>query len=217
MSRALHLSTYLLAFDTRAQSLQDRSRAGFLVRAAALAELAHRGAVAEDGSGHVQVVSTDPTGDGVLDALLAELGSAPRTWKAWIRRNRDDTLEAVEERLAALGVVTMADRDPHGRVVPQRAVSLDDPREAQDLQLHVAELVRAGGPPAEAPFADAVLAALAAHGHLRLVLSRHDRKAHAARITALTDRLAPDTPGLARAVSGLNLTMVAAQGGMGGS
>ncbi len=217
MSRALHLSAYLLAFDTRAQSLQDRTRAGFLVRAAALAELAHRGAVAEDGAGHVQVVSTDPTGDGVLDALLAELGSAPRTWKAWIRRNRDDTLEAVEERLAALGVMTMADRDPHGRVVPRRPVTVDDPREAQDLQLRVAELVRADGPPAEAPFADAVLAALAAHGHLRLVLSRHDRKVHAARITALTDRLTPNTPGLAHAISGLNLTIVAAQGGMGGS
>ncbi len=61
-----------------------------------------------------------------------------------------------------------------------------------------------------------MLAALAAHGHLRLVLSRHDRKAHADRVTALTDRLATDAPGLARAVSGLNLTMIAAQGGMGG-
>ncbi|MFF7586246.1 GPP34 family phosphoprotein [Kitasatospora purpeofusca] len=216
MSRALHLSGYLLAFDTRSQSLQDRTRTGFLVRAAALAELAHRGAVTEDGAGHVRVVSADPTGDGVLDALLAEAGSTSRGWKSWIRRDREDTLEAVEQRLAVLGVVTVADRDPHGRVVPHRPVSMDDPREALDLQARVAELVRGSTPPAEAPFRDAVLAALAAHGHLRLVLTRHDRKAHADRVSALTDRLATTAPGLARAVSGLNLTMIAAQGGMGG-
>ncbi|MFI9366279.1 GPP34 family phosphoprotein [Kitasatospora sp. NPDC053057] len=216
MSRGLHLDAYLLAFDTRAQCLQDRTRAGFLLRAAALAELAHRGAVAEDGAGRVRIVSAAATGDHVLDALLAELGDRPRSWKAWIRRSRDDTLEAVEERLAVLGVVTMADRDPYGPVAPQRTVAVDDPREALDLQERVAELVRGGAPVAAAPFTDAVLAALAAHGHLRLVLSRHDRWVHARRIAALTDRLADETPGLARAVSGLNLTMVAAQGGMGG-
>ncbi|MFJ4091553.1 GPP34 family phosphoprotein [Kitasatospora sp. NPDC089913] len=216
MSRALHLSGYLLAFDTRSQSLQDRTRAGFLVRAATLAELAHRGALAEDGSGHVRVLSADPTGDGVLDALLAEAGGTSRSWKAWIRRDREDTLDAVEQRLAMLGVLTVSDRAPHGPVVPRRPVAMDDPREALDLQARVAELVRGGTPAAEAPFADAVLAALAAHGHLRLVLSRHDRKAHADRVTALTDRLASTAPGLARAVSGLNLTMIAAQGGMGG-
>ncbi|GJF31557.1 hypothetical protein KNE206_42570 [Kitasatospora sp. NE20-6] len=216
MSRGLHLAAYLLAFDTRAQLLQDRTRAGFLVRAAALAELAHRGAAAENGAGRVQVVSAAPTGDRVLDALLAELGERPRTWKSWIKRSRDDTLEAVEERLTVLGVMTMADRVPHGPVTPHRAVAMDDPREALDLQLRVAELVRGSAPIAEAPFADAVLAALAAHGHLRLVLSRHDRKAHAGRITTLTDRITDHAPGLARAVGNLNLTMIAGQGGMGG-
>ncbi|MCU7827016.1 GOLPH3/VPS74 family protein [Kitasatospora sp. DSM 101779] len=216
MSRGLHLATYLLAFDTRAQSLQDRTRAGFLLRAAALAELAHRGAAVEGGAGKVQVVSADPTGDRVLDALLAELDDRSRTWKAWIRRSRDDTLEAVEEQLAVLGVMTMADRNPYGPVAPHRTVTMDDPREALDLQLRVAELVRGSGPVGQAPYGDAVLAALAAHGHLRLVLTRHDRKAHAGRIRALTDRLADRTPGLARAVAGLNMTMIAGQGGAGG-
>ncbi|WP_030269852.1 GPP34 family phosphoprotein [Streptomyces sp. NRRL B-24484] len=216
MSRRLHLAAYLLAFDTRAQSLQDRTRAGFLLRAAALAELAHRGAVVEDGAGRVAVVSADPVGDGVLDALVTELAGRPRTWKAWIRRDRDATLEAVEEQLAVLGIMTMADRNPYGPVAPHRTVTMDDPREALDLQVRVAELVRGGEPVAGAPYADAALAALAAHGHLRLVLTRHDRKAHADRITALTGRLADRAPGLAKAVSGLNLTMIAAQGGAGG-
>ncbi|MER7585309.1 GPP34 family phosphoprotein [Kitasatospora sp. NPDC097691] len=216
MSRGLHLDAYLLAFDTRAQSLQDRARAGYLVRAAALAELAHRGAAAEDAAGRVRILSAAATGDPVLDALLAELAERPRSWKSWIRRGREDTLEAVEERLAVLGAVTIADRDPYGPVAPNRPVRMDDPREALDLQARVAELVRGDAPVARAPFTDAALAALAAHGHLRLVLSRHDRHAHAERITALTDRLADQAPGLARAVAGLNLTMIAAQGGMGG-
>ncbi|MFD9124981.1 GPP34 family phosphoprotein [Kitasatospora sp. NPDC059571] len=220
MSRGLHLAAYLMAFDTRAQVLQDRTRAGYLVRAAALAELARRGVCVEDGAGRVQVVPAGPggpAGDRVLDALLAEVGERPRSWKAWIRRGRDDTLEAVEERLTVLGVVTMADRDPHGPVTPFRAVAMADPREALDLQVRVAELVRGAAPVGGASFDDAVLAALAAHGHLRLVLSRRDRRTHAGRVTAFTGRLAERAPGLARAVAGLNLTMVAGQGGMGGS
>ncbi|MFJ9690821.1 GPP34 family phosphoprotein [Kitasatospora sp. NPDC101183] len=76
MSRGLHLDAYLLAYDTGAQSLQDRTRAGFLVRAAALAELAHRGAVEEDGAGRVRIVSAAATGDPVLDALLSEVGES---------------------------------------------------------------------------------------------------------------------------------------------
>ncbi|MFJ1709336.1 GPP34 family phosphoprotein [Kitasatospora sp. NPDC088346] len=216
MTRGLHLDAYLLAFDTRTQSLQDRTRAGFLLRAATLAELAHRGAAVEDGAGRVRATSAGPTGDQVLDTVLVELGGKSRTWASWIRRDRDDTLEAVEERLAALGVMTMADRAPHGPVAPHRTVTLDEPREALDLQTRIAELVLGGAPAAEVPFADAVLAALAAHGHLRLVLSRQDRKAHAAQVTALTGRLAERAPGLARTVTGLNRTMVAAQGGMGG-
>ncbi|MFF1872835.1 GPP34 family phosphoprotein [Kitasatospora herbaricolor] len=216
MSRGLHLAAYLLAFDTRARSLQDRTRAGYLVRAGALAELAHRGAATEDGAGRVQVTPADPTGDRVLDALLTELGERPRSWKSWIRRGREDTLEAVEEQLTVLGITTTADRDPHGPVEPHRRVTLKDPREALDLQVRVAGLVRGDASLAQVPYADAVLAALAAHGHLRLVLSRHDRRAHARRIDRLTDRLADRTPGLARAVTRLNLTMIAGQGGIGG-
>ncbi|WP_406193821.1 GPP34 family phosphoprotein [Kitasatospora sp. NBC_01560] len=216
MNRPLHLAAYLLAFDTQAGALQDRARAGFLLRAAALAELAHRGAAVEDADGRVRVAEAGPTGDAVLDALLAELGTAARTWKSWIKRDRDDTLEAVEQRLAVLGVLTVTDRDPYGPVVPQRAVAMTDPREALDLQARIAELVRGSGPVGGASFAEAVLAALAAHGHLRLVLARQDRRAHAGRVAACTDRLGAEAPGLARAVAGLNLTMVAAQGGMGG-
>ncbi|MFG2824217.1 GPP34 family phosphoprotein [Kitasatospora sp. NPDC048365] len=216
MSRGLHLDTYLLAFDTRAQSLEDRTRAGFLVRAAVLAELAERGAVVEGGAGRVEVVSAEATDDRVLDGVLAELAGRSRRWKSWIRRGRDETLEAVEQRLAMLGVVTMADRDPYGPVVAQRAVAMADPREALDLQVRVAEVVRGGSPVDGVGFGDAVLAALAAHGRVRLVVSGKERKANAERIAAFTERIGERAPGLAKAVGGLGLTMVAAQGGMGG-
>ncbi|MFD9596153.1 GPP34 family phosphoprotein [Kitasatospora sp. NPDC059973] len=217
MSRPLHLATYLMAYDTRAQALQDRTRAGFLLRAAALAELAHRGDLVEDGRGRVLVApGAGPAGDPVLDAVLAEVAARRRRWKSWIKRGREETLDAVEQRLAVLGVLTVRDRDPYGPVVPRRPVAMPDPREALDRQLRVAQLVRGDEPVGEVAFADAVLAALAAHGQVRLVLSRQEQRAHAGRIAALTARLGERAPGLAKAVDGLGTTMVAAQGGMGG-
>ncbi|MFE2727932.1 GPP34 family phosphoprotein [Kitasatospora sp. NPDC059327] len=217
MSRPLHLAAYLMAFDTRAQALQDRTRAGFLLRAAALAELAHRGDLVEDGAGRVRPApAAGPAGDPVLDALLAEVAAKRRGWKSWIKRGREEALDGVEQRLAVLGVLTVQDRDPYGPVVPRRPVLMPDPREALDQQLRVARVVRGDGPVDQVSFPDAVLGALAAHGQLRLVLSRQERRERADRIAALTDRLAERAPGLARAVGGLGTTMVAAQGGTGG-
>ncbi|WTJ79629.1 GPP34 family phosphoprotein [Kitasatospora sp. NBC_01539] len=166
-----------MAFDTRAQSLQDRTGAGFLVRAAALAELAHRGAAAEDGAARVRVVSAVPTGDRVLDALLAELAERPRTWKSWIRRSRDDTLEAVEERLTVLGVMTTADRL---RTVRLRRTArwrwtIRVKPWTSSCGWRSSSAATDPSPGRRSP--TRCWRRLAGHGHLYLVLSRHDRKA----------------------------------------
>ncbi|MFG2958382.1 hypothetical protein ACGF5O_32265 [Streptomyces sp. NPDC048291] len=65
--------------------------------------------------------------------------------------------------------------------------------------------------------ADAVLLALAAAGRVRTVVSRQDQKTLRARIDACTGRLGTLAPGLEHAVRALPTTMIAAQGGMGGS
>jgi hypothetical protein len=58
--------------------------------------------------------------------------------------------------------------------------------------------------------------ALAAVGGIRAVVSRADAHARKKRIAELTGRLDAVAPGLGKAVGGLGLTMVAAQGGLGG-
>ncbi|MEU9128413.1 GPP34 family phosphoprotein [Kitasatospora sp. NPDC048540] len=214
MTRPLHLATYLMAFDTDRQTLFDRTRTGFLVRAAVLAELARRGSVADDG-GTVAVAEAEPTGDPVLDAALTEVGAHARRWKAWIRRDREDTLEAVEQQLAVLGAVLIEDRDPYGPPA-RRRVLVPDPAEALAVQRATAALLRGEGDPARVGLGEAALAALAAAGGVGLVVSRGERRAHRDRVTALTGRLSELSPALARAVGGLGTTLVAAQGGMGG-
>ncbi|MEU2735960.1 GPP34 family phosphoprotein, partial [Streptomyces sp. NPDC007095] len=57
----------------------------------------------------------------------------------------------------------------------------------------------------------------AAAGGLRSVVSREDQKTFRARIDACTGHLAALAPGLEKAVRALPMTMIAAQGGMGGS
>jgi len=69
----------------------------------------------------------------------------------------------------------------------------------------------------EIPAADAALLALAAAGGIRSVVSRQDHRAFQARIDACTGSVAALAPGLEKAVRALPMTMIAAQGGMGGS
>ncbi|MER8187739.1 GPP34 family phosphoprotein [Kitasatospora sp. NPDC094015] len=214
MDRPLHLATYLLAYDTARQTLYDRTRTGFLLRAAALAELARCGAVVDAG-GKVAATAAGATGDPVLDAVLAGVGEHGRRWKAWIRRDREDTVEAVEQRLAVLGAAVIEDRDPYGPPARRRLL-LPDPAEALALQRRTAALIRGEHEVAAASTADAALAALAAVGGVPFVAPRGEQRANRARVRELTDCLAELAPDLAKAVGGLGTTMVAAQGGMGG-
>src|SRR3954454_21582318 len=104
---------YLLAHDDAAEGPYDRSRTELLVRAAALADLASRGLLREDG-GTVTVSAAEPTGDPVLDGVLRDAGSG-HGWKHLMRRHRGRTLTEVEDRLAAAGVLSVREpRTPFG-------------------------------------------------------------------------------------------------------
>jgi hypothetical protein len=81
----------------------------------------------------------------------------------------------------------------------------------------VSEALHGERPVRELPAADAALLALAAAGGIRSVVPRRDRKTFRARIDACTGSLAALAPGLEKAVRTLPMTMIAAQGGMGGS
>ncbi|MFJ3891588.1 MULTISPECIES: GPP34 family phosphoprotein [unclassified Streptomyces] len=202
---------YLLAHDDASEGPYDRSRTGFLVRAAALVDLASRGRL-EERDGTVAVCGTEPTGDPVLDAVLRD-AAAGHGWKRLVRRHRRPTLTRVEDRLLAAGLLTATARRtrPGGRrpTVADRAASAV-------VRARVSAALCGDGPVAEVPAADAALLALAAAGGVRSVVSRQDARTYRARIDACTHSLAALAPGLEKAVRTLPMTMVAARGGMGG-
>ncbi|MFE2971915.1 GPP34 family phosphoprotein [Streptomyces sp. NPDC059340] len=204
---------YLLAHDDAAEGPYDRSRTQLLVRAAALVDLALRGRLEEDGGGTVTVSGAQPTGDPVLDGVLRD-AAAGRGWKRLVRRHRKQALTQVEDRLAAAGVLTV--KAPRTRFGTRR-LTVSDPAVPAALRARVSAALHGDGPVTEIPAADAALLALAAAGRIRSAVSRKDHKTFRARIDACTGCLGALAPGLEKAVRTLPTTMIAAQGGMGGS
>ncbi|ROP47677.1 GPP34 family phosphoprotein [Streptomyces sp. PanSC9] len=203
---------YLLAHDDTTHGPYDRSRTELLVRAAALVDLAMRGRLGEDG-GTVTVSGSRPTGDPVLDGVLRDAAGG-HGWKQLVRQNRKRTLREVEDRLAAEGLLTVRERrNPFGT----RRLTLTDSAARTAPHARVTAALHGDGPVQDIPLADAALLALAAAGGVRSVVSRRDRKTFRARIDAGTARLAALAPGLEKTVRALPTTMIAAQGGMGGS
>ncbi|MEU8484622.1 GPP34 family phosphoprotein [Streptomyces sp. NPDC048641] len=213
MTQTLYGRVYLTAYDTAAHGLYDRTRTGFLLRAAVLAELAIRGNLVGSG-GAVSVATPGPIGDPVLDLTLSHVASDRRGWKSWIKHGRNETLHAVEDRLAAQGVLTVAEKRSFGR--SRREVTVRDASAVTSLQATAAGLLHGNGPAARIAPDDAALVALAAAGGIRSVVSRSDAHARKDRIEELTGRLDAVAPGLGKAVGGLGMTMVAARGGLGG-
>ncbi|MCQ9129732.1 GOLPH3/VPS74 family protein [Streptomyces hilarionis] len=203
---------YLLAHDDAAEGPYDRRRTELLVRAAALTDLALRGRLGED-DGTVTVSGAPPTGDPVLDGVLRDAAGG-HGWKHLVRRHRKRTLTEVEDRLVAAGLLAV--REPRTRFGTRR-LTVTDPAVPAALRARVHAALHGTGPVDGVPAADAALLALAAAGGVRRVVSRRDDKAFRARIDACTRGLAVLAPGLEKTVRTLPTTMIAAQGGMGGS
>ncbi|MET7574563.1 GPP34 family phosphoprotein [Streptomyces sp. NPDC005492] len=211
MTDDLAFLMYLLAHDEAAEGPYDRSRTEFLVRAAALVDLALRGRLNEEG-GAVAASGTEPIGDPVLDGVLRD--AAGHGWKALVRRHRRRTLTQVEDGLATAGLLTVrTSRTGFGK----RRLTVTDPAVPAALRARASTALHGDGPVRDIPDADAALLALASVGGIRSVVSRQDQKTHRARIDACTGRLAALAPGLEKAVRTLPMTMIAARGGMGGS
>ncbi|MFG3282268.1 GPP34 family phosphoprotein [Streptomyces sp. NPDC048111] len=211
MTHSLYGRMYLAAYDTDAGALYDRTRTGFLLRVAVLAELALTGRLT-DSAGEVAARGSGAVGDPVLDLVLSRVMERRHTWKAWVRTDRKETLGAVEDRLVEEGLISVRER---AALVPsaRRVVTVADPAAVRGYQARLTALLGESGP--VEPF-DAVVLALAAAGGAHHVVPRADARAHRGRVEALTGELDAVAPGLAEAVRGLGTTLVAAQGGMGG-
>ncbi|MFI1955882.1 GPP34 family phosphoprotein [Streptomyces xinghaiensis] len=199
MTEALQYRMYLLAYDAAVHGPFNRSRSGFLVRAALLTELALRGeAVEADGEVRLREpqAGTGPWAGGTQTAPAAR-GTG---WCALLLRDRDATLRTVEEHLAARGLLVV--EDCRALVAPVRRVTLTDRNAARTVHRQAAGVLHGPEPADRVPVRDAALLALAAMGGMSQVVSRTDPRQRA-RIEALTSRIGDIAPGLEQAVRAL--------------
>lgn len=198
LPESLPARLYLLAYDKRRQRLTARTQLGYVLRAAALADLELRGDLADE-DGKVRVVADRRVDDPVLDAVLQEIaGSRPRTWGHWVRAGQRATKRAVRDQLDAGRWIRVEPRRVLG-LFPAATVTLRDPRALSRLTLTAARTLHGGRPAERLDRRDATLVALAAAGELP-VLSRRQRREQRRRITRLTERSGSAAPALHKVV-----------------
>lgn len=193
LPRALPVRLYLLAYDLDKNRLTARLELGVILRAAALADLFLDGRIADDNGKPRVVAGAEPTGDPLLDAVLAQIaGSRPRSWRHWVLKDERRIARVVRDRLEADRWIRVERR----RILPDR-VSISDRREAHRYAAAVKAAVR----PATHPDPrDAAALVLAATGELKPVITRRSRREHRGRLEELGDPIWPVVRALKKAL-----------------
>ncbi|MEV4561863.1 GPP34 family phosphoprotein [Kitasatospora sp. NPDC049285] len=192
MTDPLPYRMYLLAYDDAVLGPFNRGRAGFLVRAAVVTELALRGILTES-DGSIHDTGAARCDDPVLDDARERPPAPGCGWRPLLLRDRDRTLRAVEEQLAARGTLAVEDRP--ALVAPERRVTIVDAGAVLAVREAAAAAVHA---PADTPPADAALLTLAALAALPPTPS-----APPTRLAALAARLGGLAPSLPEALRSL--------------
>ncbi|QRP48691.1 GPP34 family phosphoprotein [Amycolatopsis sp. FDAARGOS 1241] len=205
MTLSLPARAYLLACDSGKGRVRDRRRTALLVRAAAITDLLLRGR-AEESGGRVAVTGLGPTGDLLLDDVLADLAERGAAgWRALLRRDGGDTLRSLELQLAASGVLQQAVTSVLRRKVLQPA----EARLAEQARASVAHALHA--PLSEVDAADAALTALAAAAGVGI--SRAEAGRTSARLAEPAEAGGAAGPPLRRAVRQLRARRAAPASG----
>ncbi|WP_431928104.1 GOLPH3/VPS74 family protein [Nonomuraea jabiensis] len=201
-------SAFLLAFDLRKQRPANRHELGYLLRAAALAELMTEGSLVDE-SGKARAV-TAPADPGPLQAAVWEqiAGSPPRSWRRWIRKDHSQAYRLVRDELEAARLI----RVERHRVLlfPVERVTPRKPYLSRRLAEHVARAVHGGRPVSRLSPDVRVLAALAAAARLPTVLPGREWRRHRHRIEELSAPIEPITTALRK-----NVEAAASAGGGG--
>ncbi|HJQ48026.1 MAG TPA: GPP34 family phosphoprotein [Amycolatopsis sp.] len=191
---------FLLAFDPRRNRFTARGELGYLLRAAALAELVLNGHLA-DADGKARAGKYPGEQDPVLFAVWERVSQdSPRSWRRWVSVDRRGIFAAVRDQLVEARVVR-SERVRLLGLIPYTRLTLREPHRARRLQEEVARAVRGGEPAARLEPGLAALAALASAGQLRVVLGGRDRRRFKARVAELGAPIEPIPKALQRAIA----------------
>ncbi|UBU11723.1 GPP34 family phosphoprotein [Nonomuraea gerenzanensis] len=193
-------SAFLLAFDLRRQRLAQRTELGYLLRAAALAELLLEGCLADESGKARAVAQPAHAGPGSLRAIVWEQisGSPPRSWRRWIGKDHAKAVGVVRDELAADRLIRVERRRvlfiPVERIVPRKAYL------SRRLAERVGRAIRGGQPVGRLDQDVRVLAALAGAAGLKAVLERGEARRSRSRIEQLSLPVEPITTALRKSV-----------------
>ncbi|MEO3813938.1 GPP34 family phosphoprotein [Sphaerisporangium sp. B11E5] len=199
---------FLLAYDIEKRRLTSRSRLGFLMRAAILAELLIQGHIADATGGPVARAQAVP--DPMLDEMLQQIASSRRrSWQHWVGKRNRQAIHQVRDRLERDRWIRVERRRILG-IFPHTVVTVRDTRVVRRLLATVSSAVRGGTPVARMSRRDAALVALAAMARLRAGLPRADWRAARTRVDTLGDTVAPIPRALRKAIEAAESAAAAA-------
>ncbi|GAA5025084.1 GOLPH3/VPS74 family protein [Streptomyces siamensis] len=191
---------YLLAQDPGEPGLGDTPGLDRLVRAGALADLAGRGLLVDDGGIVTPADADSRSGDTVLDELLELVAeSRPRTWPEWVSSRARLTLDAVRAQLAAEGYLRAERRRVLG-LFSSVDYGLARVSAVEALHARARQVLVGPQPAAEVPGRDAALVVLAAAAGLRTPGPPDRRQVPPGRVDELAGRAGAEAPALMKAV-----------------
>ncbi|HVW43273.1 MAG TPA: GPP34 family phosphoprotein [Amycolatopsis sp.] len=191
---------FLLAFDPQRHRLTARGELGYLLRAAALADLVLNGHLTDAG-GKAAAGAYPGELDPVLFAVWEQVSQVPpRSWRRWVSKDRRRILTAVRDQLVDARVLRLEQTRFLG-LFPCTRLVLREPYRARRLGEQVGRAVRGGEPAARVEQHIAALAALASAGQLRVALGGRDRRRFKARIAELGAPVEPIATALRRAIA----------------
>ncbi|MGA4992373.1 GPP34 family phosphoprotein [Nonomuraea bangladeshensis] len=197
-SESLTRSAFLLAFDLRKDRLTERGALGYLLRAAALAELLLAGNLADE-SGKARALTAPAVEPGSLPAAVWEqiANSPPRSWRRWVQKDPGKAVGVVRDELAAARLISVERRRvllfSVERITPRKAYV------SRRLIERVGGAIRGGRPVGRLDDDVRVLAALATAARLSTVVASR-RETRSDRIQQLSAPVEPIATALRKSV-----------------
>jgi hypothetical protein len=225
---SLPAQLYLLTYNPEKERMDGRHRSGYLgpaLRAAALLELLHRGRIADEGGkivpapGRGAVRAEAPAGgvlldDPILARVLGQLEGSARhhSWAHWIAKDNSGITRCTRDFLES-GRWLRVDRDRVVGIFPRTSVTVRDTRLVKALRADVHRAVHGHTPVDRLDQRHRELAALAAVGEIRSLLSWREARAGRGRIADLAAALGPAAPALRKVIRAQKAADAASAGG----